>query len=311
MKNENKENDELLQELMELRQRVIELEASETTWKETERELRESEERYRSLIGNIPDVIWTTDLEGNTTFISDNIERVYGYNAEEVYQDGEHLWLGRIHPDDVGNVKEAYGALFAGGEEFDIEYRIQRKDGVWICLHDRSIVTYEKDGVWYTDGMFSEVTDRKRAEEALQKTAYELADKARELERANKELKDATTQLVQSEKMTALGELVAGMAHELNQPLNGIKIICQSILRDKEKNRLDVEDLEQDLGDVVGQVDRMAEIIDHMRVYARRPEVTPMKKIDMKTAMEGPLKIIGQQLKNHNIEVLIEGQIPS
>ncbi|MFC1715148.1 sensor histidine kinase, partial [Candidatus Poribacteria bacterium] len=93
---------------------------------------------------------------------------------------------------------------------------------------------------------------------------------------------------------------------ELNQPLNGIKIICQSTLRDKEKNRLDVEDLEHDLGDVVEQVDRMAEIIDHMRVYARHPEGTPMKKIDVRTAMENPFKIIGQQLQNHNIEVTKE-----
>ncbi len=132
-----------------------------------EKALRESEEKYRSLVTNLPDVTWTTDNEGNTTFISPNIEKVYGYTSEEIYKAGDRLWFGRIYPDDVEKVNEAYKVLFEKKEKFDVEYRIKRKDGKWIWLHDRAIATYEKEGVVYADGIFADITERKQVEEAL------------------------------------------------------------------------------------------------------------------------------------------------
>jgi len=128
----------------------------------------------------------------------------------------------------------------------------------------------------------------------------------KELENSNRELKDATLQLVQAEKLTALGELTAGVAHELNQPLNGIKIISQSVLRDIEKNRFEQENIGKDMSDIVDLVNRMAEIIDHMRVFTRHTEGMPEEMIDVNTVVEGPLKLMGQQLKNHNIDLMME-----
>ncbi len=128
----------------------------------------------------------------------------------------------------------------------------------------------------------------------------------KELENANRELQEATAQLVQSEKLSAIGELTAGVAHELNQPLNGIKIISQSLLRDIEKNRFEEQDVEGDLNEIVDQVNKMAEIIDHMRIYTRQSGGSPNEMIDVNTVIEGPFKLLGQQLKIHNIEVARE-----
>jgi PAS domain S-box-containing protein len=61
---------------------------------------------------HIPDVIWTTDCEGKTTFISPNVEQVYGFTPEEICQAGSRLWLERIHPEDLEGVREAYESLF-------------------------------------------------------------------------------------------------------------------------------------------------------------------------------------------------------
>jgi len=138
--------------------------------KKAEEALRESEEKYRSLVTHIPDVTWTTDREGNIIFISPNIETVSGYTPEEYYKGGDRFWFGRIHPDDVENVKEAYKSLVEKGTRFDIEYRIKRKDGEWIWGHDRAVTTYEKDGVLYADGIFSDITERKQMEEALRES---------------------------------------------------------------------------------------------------------------------------------------------
>lgn len=136
-----------------------------TEGRKTDQALRESEDKYRSLVAHIPDVVWSTDHEGRTTFISPNVERAYGYTPEEIYQEGERLWFERIHPDDAERVKEAFEGVFEKGEQLDVEYRIKRKDGEWIWLRDRSVGAYEKDGKKYADGVFSDITEKKRSEE--------------------------------------------------------------------------------------------------------------------------------------------------
>jgi len=134
----------------------------------------------------------------------------------------------------------------------------------------------------------------------------QLDDKTKKLANTNIALIEATAQLVQSEKLAALGELTAIVAHELNQPLNGIKIICQSILRDIKRERFKTQELEGDMSDVVSQVNKMAEIIDHMRIYTRRTEGIPDKKIDIKNIIQGALRFVEQQLEKHNIKVIKE-----
>jgi PAS domain S-box-containing protein len=141
-----------------------------TERKKAEEALKENEEKYRSLIVNIPDVVWTTDQNGQTTFISSNIEEIYGYTPEEIYEEAERLWFGRIHPDDVERVSKAFEAVFEREVQLDIEYRIQRKDGEWIWLHDRSIGAYEKNGIKHADGVFSDITGRKQMEERVAKS---------------------------------------------------------------------------------------------------------------------------------------------
>lgn len=138
--------------------------------------LQKSEEKYRSLVTNIPDVTWTTNSDGGTTFISPNVEKVYGFTPEEIYEQGSEVWFGRIHEDDIGKVKKAFGALIKNGETYDIEYRIKRKDGQWIWLYDRSVSTHKKKGVVYADGVFTDITERKKAEQNLRRSEEKFRD---------------------------------------------------------------------------------------------------------------------------------------
>jgi len=135
--------------------------------KRAEQDLQRSMEKYRSLVANIPDVIWTADAEGRPVFMSGNSARMYGYTPEEICQSG--VWFERIHPDDLHRVKEAYEALFTRGEAYNVELRVQRKDGRWIWVHDRATASYEKDGKHYTDGIISDITERKRASELVER----------------------------------------------------------------------------------------------------------------------------------------------
>jgi PAS domain S-box-containing protein len=138
--------------------------------KEMEKALEESESKYRSIIENIPYVTWTSDKNGKTTFISPNIEAIYGYTPEEIYEGGASLWLDRIHPEDIDRVKAGYNALFEKKKAFNEEYRIRRKDGSWIWLHDKASLMLDKDSIEYGFGVFADITERKRAEEELKKT---------------------------------------------------------------------------------------------------------------------------------------------
>jgi len=139
-----------------------------TERKLAESKLRETEEKYKALVFNIPSVAWTTDYEGHTTFISPNIEEIYGFSPEEIYVgDEDEVWFGRIHPEDADRVRESFRALYDKNEVYDIEYRIKTKDEKWIWLHDTANIVYEKNGILFADGILSDVTDRKMAEIAL------------------------------------------------------------------------------------------------------------------------------------------------
>lgn len=132
--------------------------------------LRASEEKYHSLIEHIPDAVWSADRCGKLAFISRcafETCRICGYTSEEIQDAGGHPHFSIIHPDDAGRVGEAYAALFEQGRRYDIEYRIQTRQGRWRWIRDRAVATYEKDGVWYADGLFSDITARKEAELAL------------------------------------------------------------------------------------------------------------------------------------------------
>ena len=135
--------------------------------------LRQSEDKYRRLIANLPDVIWTTAEDGTAIYVSPNVHAIYGYTAEEICAAGNEFWFNRIHREDYPRVVSAYRALFAENQPYDVEYRIHRRDGNWVWARSRSNGTYEQNGVKFADGLVSDINQRKLAEaELLFKTAF-------------------------------------------------------------------------------------------------------------------------------------------
>lgn len=152
--------------------------------------LRDSEEKYRILIDNIPSVSWATDDKGITTFISSNVTDIIGFSPEEIYADSDGLWFGRVHPDDLEATRQAYGDFFSGKtNEFSAEYRYRHRDGRWIWLADRANTTSIVDGKKKAYGVFSDVTASKEAEYQLQKAFQEVNRLKARLEMENIYLK--------------------------------------------------------------------------------------------------------------------------
>jgi diguanylate cyclase (GGDEF)-like protein/PAS domain S-box-containing protein len=134
--------------------------------------LEKSERRYHELVERIPDVTWTAGRLGERVFVSPNATEVLGHAPEAVVAGGAALWWEGVHPDDLAEVRAAYAALFETGTPFDVEYRMRRRDGRWIWLHDRAVATYASGGHRFADGVITDVTDRKEAQEALHYVSY-------------------------------------------------------------------------------------------------------------------------------------------
>jgi len=138
-----------------------------TEHKRVEKLLRKNMEKYHTLIANVPVDVWTIDSKDNPIFLNPNVEKMFGFTPEEIRQVGNWFWHERTHPDDRERVTEAYNLFFARRKTGDVEYRIQRKDGTWIWIHDRVIKVYEKNGVLYADGITWEITEGKKTEKML------------------------------------------------------------------------------------------------------------------------------------------------
>ena len=142
------------------------------TAREARASLQQNEAKFRRILTNLPDVAWTTDQTGRMVYIGPKFEQLAGYTSEEVREAGLNLLLRRTHPEDTGRLQSAVAELFSTQKPFEVEFRFQRKDGVWIWLHNRATSTYEQGGITYADGVVSDITRRKQAEADLQsKTA--------------------------------------------------------------------------------------------------------------------------------------------
>lgn len=128
---------------------------------EARRALLASEEKYRTLIGNVPVILWTADFDGSLPFLSPTVATVSGYTAAEF---DKHLWRSHIHPDDRERTFAAYEAFFRQGVPLAAEYRFLRKDGRWAWFVDQAAQTYVKDGRTLADGVTQDMTELKRGE---------------------------------------------------------------------------------------------------------------------------------------------------
>jgi signal transduction histidine kinase len=129
-------------------------------------------------------------------------------------------------------------------------------------------------------------------------------------ERSN-ELNRVQTQLFQTSKLATLGEMAAGIAHEMNQPLGGISLITRYLKKLIERDKLSKEELSSGLADIETSVKRMTKTIQHIRTFARQ-DTLKFIPININQTIDSALNLLGEQLRLHSIQVSkkLENNLP-
>ncbi|MBY5310156.1 PAS domain S-box protein, partial [Aphanizomenon flos-aquae CCAP 1446/1C] len=154
--------------------------------------LRNSEELFRQIAENLPQVIWMNNKEGSgPIFASRQYEKIWGRTCESLYQQ-PYSWLNAIHEEDQERVKTAFFLKAILGE-YDEEYRIIKPDGTVSWIRDRAFPIENDAGLVYRIGGFAEdITKRKKAEEELRQLNEELEAR---VERRTKALRESQKML--------------------------------------------------------------------------------------------------------------------
>ena len=218
-----------------------------TDRKSMERALRESEERYRAIFSNAAVGIFVTDRYGKFVQANSAALKTLGYTPQEF----ESASFSDItHPDDVEISRNNFGALIRGEiDSYRIEKRYIRKDGeiVWVDLSVSPILD-EKGVCVATFGMTVDITERKRAEQ---------------------ERKSLREQLLQAQKMEAIGTLAGGIAHDFNNMLTIILGYSELI-----QSETDAQDSRSaDLAKIVQTAKKGADLVQRLLTFSRKADM--------------------------------------
>lgn len=230
-----------------------------TERKQAEEALRQSEERFRQVTENIEEVFWMTEPEKNTMlYVSPAYEQIWGRSCDSLYA-SPRSWLDVIDPADRQRVLEAALTKQITGK-YDETYRIMRPDGTTRWIEDKAFPIRNASGTVYRiAGIATDITERKQIQD----------------------------QLIQTEKLASLGTLVSGIAHEINNPVQGILGMAEIIQEEH-----DPEKVREYARDIAAYSKHVATIVRDFACYARTSAHDDATAIDLGERMTEAVKMV-------------------
>ena len=308
-----------------------------------EKDLRKSESRYQKLAANIPGMIYQFTLQpsgrGGFTYASQGCQDIYGLTPLELISQ-ENINLERTHPEDIPSLQRAIALSAQTLENFLWDGRIMNStETKWLRAISRPEKQTNGDIIW--DGILIDITEMKIGELALRdlkaqletkvrertkelkQSELELRQKAIDLEAALQQLHKTQSEIVQNEKMSSLGQLVAGIAHEINNPVNFIygnlvhaaryteEILELLNLYQKSSSappklvkefeqEIEIDFIKDDLPKLLTSMkagaDRIQKIVLSLRNFSRMDE-SDIKEVDIHEGIDSTLTILQSRLK--------------
>jgi PAS domain S-box-containing protein len=227
-----------------------------TQRKRAEDALRESEERFRNIADTCPVIIWYSDADRQTTFLSKQAAIFTGLEIDKLLGSG---WVRFVHPDDLARVNSARASAVSGHSSYQIEFRILRYDGEYRWTLDTAIPRFVGGVFAGHTGIVVDITDLKRSQERA----------------------------LASQKLESLGVLASGIAHDFNNMLGSILSLSELALTEIRDGSPAAEGLE-DIKNVAMQA---AEIVRQLLAYAGEDD-TAFESVDLSRLVDEMLQLL-------------------
>ncbi len=319
--------------------------------------LRESENRFKELAENISALIWITNANHVPIFCNQFWFSTFNLQFDTLTRE---QWLNAIHPKDRDKVTQTYSRAAEELSKFKIQYRVLTADGKITWIYETAVPRLRKNGSFAgLMGCGMDITGQKQAEtvlarsnaqleEEVEKRTQELIEINRTLEfeknqqlLLNNQLKETQAHLLQSEKMASIGQLAAGVAHEINNPIGYINSNLTSLknyidhllallaIYEKHeatcanaaqfadikafKQKIDLEFLKTDVLDLLAEsqegATRVKKIVQDLKDFSHLGG-DDWQWTDLQAGLERTLNIVNNEIK-YNITIIKEfGHLP-
>lgn len=256
------------------------LSAGCASWLASTRRLAEENQRihFDRLFDQGPDAIMLVDNQDHVQRINGEFTRIFGYTSEEIV-DG--ISLSFIVPEHLHSESTESRAKLSQGESISMETVRMRKDGSLVSVSEIAVPVStggQRISFYY---LFRDITENKRAAEALQR---------------------AHTELVHLSRVTTIGELVTSIAHEVNQPITAVITYGNAANRWLAQNPPNLAEVKDALDNIVRDATRAGEVIGRIRTLVQKG--TPqMTALDINEAIRGVLKLLDVEIRRSGIRV--------
>lgn len=255
--------------------------------------LRQSESRFRIVSELATDYAYSFRIAANGQpigeWVTDAFERITGYSFAEVEARGGGITL--VHPDDLPVVLQRLQRLFSNQPD-TTEYRIITKDGATRWVRDRGLPVWddEQQRVVCAYGAVQDITEQRQAQEQTQLRQEELAQVLR---------------------VATVGELSAGLAHEINQPLAAIVSYAKGCARRLRSGVVSPDDLLRVVEEIAAQAVRADEIVRRLRQLARKSS-SRREPVDVNALVKNAVELTRHETRARRIEVDLDltGDLP-